>query len=238
MAIPGHPAGGQPMSSSTMRDLDVDLDQRRWRETRRFLNQNRPPLTEAAAHLYPDAMRVGGTQLLSARGWLPDAPLPLDHVRLQWDPRSRVASLTGGERESEGVRPLRSPSQRFTTYADAVAALDRPRLFEDRASYRLLDVELSSTARMTFGRGSYFGVINVSEAVAHEFAKHALGGGLPTIERLPFRSLLGDPFDLERRSLMVAISALTLRLDPASGSASFVLHWRDPQRVARRAGLH
>src|SRR5947209_5382438 len=118
--------------------VDVELDQHGWRETRRFLNQNRPRLTRAAAQLYPEAMRVEGTLLLSTRGWLPNGPLPLDDVRLHWSRGAPGASVTGEEPESEGVRPLRSPGQRFTSYADAVAALDRPRLFENRASYRLL----------------------------------------------------------------------------------------------------
>ncbi len=38
--------------------------------------------------------------------------------------------------------------------------------------------------------------------------------------------------------MLVAISALTLRRDSRTGEASFVLHWRDPKRVATNPGLY
>ena len=36
----------------------------------------------------------------------------------------------------------------------------------------------------------------------------------------------------------LAISTLTLRLDRASGRASFLLHWRDPAKVGHAGGLY
>jgi hypothetical protein len=91
---------------------------------------------------------------------------------------------------------------------------------------------------MTFSEGRYFEVMNVSEAVAHEYARQVRARGAAGWRNLPFRSLIGDPFDLRQRPLMVAMSALTLRQDPAMGAATFVLYWRDPQRVATGGGLY
>jgi hypothetical protein len=54
---------------------------------------------------------------------------------------------------------------------------------------------------------------------------------------LPFRALIGDPFDLRRRAIVPAITTLTLRRDPARGTANFLLHWREPDKVATAGGL-
>src|SRR5260370_31572345 len=80
--------------------------------------------------------------------------------------------------------------------------------------------------------------MNVAGAVAHEYADQVRGRGVPRWDDLPLRSRLADPFDLPRRPLMVAMSALTLQRDPATSEATFVLHWRDPQRVATGGGLY
>ena len=55
---------------------------------------------------------------------------------------------------------------------------------------------------------------------------------------LPFRSLIGDPFGLQRRAVLPAITTLTLRRTRGRGSVSFLLHWRDPRKVATAAGLY
>jgi len=143
--------------------------------------------------------------------------------------------------ESELVRPLRAPGERFRQYADALGELDRPALFENRPCYRLLDVAWTeASGRMTFGLGQYFDVINVCEAAAHELAHVEMTqpDRKPEIESLPFRTLIGDPLELSRRRVMPAISTLTVRKESASHLDSIVLHYRDPARVATGGGLY
>ena len=225
------------MSSSPV-DTAVQASQEAWLETRHFLNRNRLELARTAVELYPDVSRIDGTVLLSCPSWQPPSPLELGDVQLTWDANAPVARSVGREAESEGVRPLGADHHRFATYAEAIAVLDRPRLFENRRSYRLVDVDLAGGHQLTFGDGRYFDVMNVAEAVAHEYADRVRVRGVPGWSDLPFRSRLADPFDLTRRPLMVAMSALTLRHDRTSGAATFVLHWRDPQRVATGGGLY
>jgi hypothetical protein len=55
---------------------------------------------------------------------------------------------------------------------------------------------------------------------------------------MPFRRALGDPTDLGRRPVMSAVSMLTIRYDRAAGAAEFLLHWRDPAKVASGGGLY
>src|SRR6185312_6683362 len=51
------------------------------------------------------------------------------------------------------------------------------------------------------------------------------------------RKAIGDPRDLSRRPSGVAVATLTIRRQ-APGEASFLLHWRDPERVAHGGGLY
>ena len=48
---------------------------------------------------------------------------------------------------------------------------------------------------------------------------------------------MADPCALQRRSAITAVTTLTLRRAP-DGTASFLLHWRDPARVNHAGGLY
>ena len=210
-----------------------------WRAARAGLNQRRHLLTQAAARLYPDAARVGTTALLCRPEWIPSRPLGLGEMKLAWAGHPPPVAVTGAGPASARVRPLRADGSRYPGYADAIAALDPPALFDNRPSYRLLAARLAGGAgRMDLSLGRYFDGVNVNEALAHEFAGAwpdapgpAAAGGLP------FRELAGDPCDLSRRSAMCAITTLTLRRT-AAGDASFLLHWRDPAKVTHAGGLY
>ncbi|MFJ1938848.1 XRE family transcriptional regulator [Kitasatospora sp. NPDC088160] len=205
-----------------------------WRWVRSFLNDHRFELTNRLlAESTPERL-VPGTPLLARQHWIPKQPVPLERVRLRWVPDAPEADLDGGEPELDRIRPRRRSGTAYRRYADAVRELARPRLFEDRSCYRLLDVGTSAGGpTLTFGRGRYFDVIDICEAVAHEYAAAVLAGGAAT----PFRAAIGDPTDLARRPVMAAISTLTIRHDRRTGEAEFVLHWRDPEKVASGGGL-
>ncbi|WP_147942286.1 hypothetical protein [Microbispora sp. CSR-4] len=276
---------------------------------RRRLDGHRHELAVAADRLYPGTARAGSTRLLTRDGltatpWTLATPLDLREVRLGWVEDAPAPTVTGREPEAAALLP-----EGADAYPDALGALARPRLFEDRVCYRLLDVAWPG---LTFTRARYFDGVSVGEAAAHELAAYELAGhgfggkGLGGHEpagqgvagqesggegsggrefaghepagqrvagqesdgqesggerfggerfggqvsgghaltghgdaggRLPFRGLVGDPTDLRRRPALCAISTLTLRHDRRTGEASFVLHWRDPARVAHGGGL-
>jgi hypothetical protein len=171
--------------------------------------------------------------------WLPAAPIPLDQVGLTWRAGSPDRGINGTEPESEAVRPRRADGTRFPSYAGAVSVLRTPGLFEDRPCYRIIDVRTSPAAvSLEFSNGSYFDIINVCEATAHEYAAAALATADPSEAALPLRTLVGDPTDLRRRSVIPAISTLILRADRASADVRMILHWRDPAKVASGGGLY
>ena len=174
--------------------------------------------------------------------WMPDAPIPLDAIGLEWSDDPAPVTVTGGEPEASPVLPLRAPGRRFARYTAAIRYLDPPKLFGNRTSYRLLDVDLTRDPHMQFGLGTYFDKLDLSEAVAHELAianaSDVYSAEPPAWDALPLRALVGDPFDLQRRHVMPAIETLTLRRDRTTRKATFLLHWRDPAKVATAAGIY
>jgi hypothetical protein len=136
------------------------------------------------------------------------------------------------------------PGQWFDSYTSAIRHLDPPRLFESRPSYRLLGEQLG-TGSLHFGLAAYFDKLDVSEALGHELAIACLrrNNGVPDsaeplCDALPFRTLIGDPFDFARRAIIPAVTTLTIRLRRYPAEPSFLLHWRDPAKVATAAGVY
>jgi hypothetical protein len=222
----------------------------RWRAVRGVLTAHRHELGRVAARLYPEVPRVASADLLCRDEWVPAAPLRLDDLALHWDEGGPDRDADPGHRggagpaagryakASRGVRPARPDGQRYGSYTEAVAALDRPELFENRPCYRLLDARLTGPAGLRLGETSYFAGIDLGHAVAHELAAvWERAGDAVRIADLPLRSLAGDPCALPRRPSLIAVTTLTLRRDTA-GAASFVLHWRDPAKVNHGGGLY
>jgi hypothetical protein len=186
-----------------------------WLETRAWLNEHRWQLCRQAAELYPDAGRVAGTALLADPGWLPPAPVPLEELRLEWDDQPARWPVTAGE----------------PRYSDTMRELAPPRVFANRLCYGWRGID-EAKRTMAFGPVPYFANIDIGEAVAHEYA-HAVRNGATD---LPMRRAVGDPLDLTRRPVPVAISTLVLRRD--GEQTRMLLHWRDPAKVAMNGGLY
>lgn len=224
-----------------MIDARVERSQKDWADVRRALNGARQQLTTAAARLYEPGARLGDTGMLTRQEWLLPHPVDLAGVRLAQDP-GPVPAVTGTEQQSRAVRPLASLARRFPRYSHALRDVCQPRLLENRLSYRLVDLDWSAagdSAQMTFGYTTYFEMLDSCEALAHETAAALLRTGSdghpvvghPSWRRLPFRKLIGDPFNLGQRTVLPSIDTLTIRRS-AGDSASLVLHRRDSGSVA------
>lgn len=222
----------------------VRESQARWRFERRWLNQHRSRLAGLASELYPAEHRLPDTPLIAPPEWVPDAPVDLRTIALTLDEQQQPSAVDGGEPETLACRPLCKPDTHFDSYTSAVKHVDPPRLFESRPSYRLLGADLAA-GQMRFGLAAYFDKLDVSEAVGHELAAACLAHGAEPPrtaaalrDALPFRSLIGDPFDPTRRAVIPAITTLTIRLRRYPAEPSFLLHWRDPAKVATAGGMY
>ncbi len=187
-----------------------------WARVRAHLRAHRYELAVAAAGEFPGVPTLSGTPLLTRTSWVPSAPIPLRELEIAFG-QAPAVDLPAGP-----VHPG------YPSYSAAMAALDAPTVFEDRPTWRLLDADLAGPApRLVFGDGTYFDSIDTGEAAAHEYA-----AGGPA----PMRDAVGDPRDLARRPANMAVSALTVRRDPAG--SDFLLHWRDPAKVGHAGGLY
>jgi transcriptional regulator with XRE-family HTH domain len=214
--------------------------QQRWTTVRAELNTHRAILGDLAAELYPQAHRISETTVLTRPEWMPSAPVEIRDIDLYWRTgQPAKPAITGGIGQTESVRPLTADGTRYGRHSRALSDLARPRLLDNRVSYRLLDVAWTATGgSLGFGYTSYFENLDVCEAAAHEFAEAWLRAGCrrPSLARLPLRRYIANPFDLTTRPVLPSINTLTIRRDPIDGYRMY-LHQRDAKAVASAGGM-
>ncbi|MFD4195298.1 hypothetical protein [Amycolatopsis thermoflava] len=135
--------------------------------------------------------------------------------------------------------PLAADGDRFRLYSRALRDLARPKLLDNRVSYRLAEVDWTGDkGRLGFSYTTYFDVLDVCEAAAHEFADAWLRAGRkrPSPAHLPLRRHIADPFDLLARPMPLSINTLTIRRDPIDGHRMY-LHRRDAKATAVAGGM-
>jgi hypothetical protein len=202
---------------------------------RAALNNSRRPLALRAADALrggdPTLRTIGSAGFLSRDGLIFEHPVQLSELKVEWrdgaDGNSAAVTEAG-----RAVLPLKSLRKRFPTYSDAMAEVCRPGLFENRLCYRL--VKLDDTRpplELTFGRASYFEMIDNAEALAHEFYLADARDSATSWRRMPLRSQFRkDIFSLSERVVVPSIATLTL-VRRRRGPWSFLMHWRDPAEV-------
>jgi hypothetical protein len=206
-----------------------------WLRVNAYLHRNRHELAVRAAEDYPPEARVAGTPLLAAHAWRPAAPVPLTDIRLEFRQETPPPALTDAAAVAPDLLPLRADGTRYRRYSEVIENLAPPALFENRTTYRLTEADLAGAGpRLTFTRGRFFDGVDVGGPAAHEYAAAQLG----LLTDLRLRAAMKDPCDPGARPAAIAISTLTLRHDPATNTASFPLHWRDPARVGHAGGMY
>lgn len=239
MDLPSETFGVLPVADAAGEVTEDSSTQ--WRLVRQTLNRNRHTLTDLAARLYWNPIRIAGTNCLTRPGWMTSTPIDLSAVQLTLATETPEPVINGGEAESEHYRPMRSTTGRYGRYSQAVRGVAKPALFENRTSYRLLDASFDETGSgsMHFGLTTYFDMVDTCEVMAHETAaewiKHRNTDGKVSMDNLPFRNLVGDLFDLTRRPVLPSINTLAVRRAPEGDT--FFLHRRGSMKVATAAGL-
>jgi hypothetical protein len=195
-----------------------------FKATRRHLKGRVGDLVEQAAAEQKDARAHDDLALLTKTGWIPGRPLPLDSVEL------RLREATAGESLDPARAQVRAGLPQVESYSEAIGRFDPPNIWFDSPSYRLMGVEPTADGvRLEFALARYFDGQDTTAYLEYELAdRHARGEAQITVG--PYRTWLGDPFDLGRRCGLTGISALTVRRSP--GDAFFFMHRRDPAQVA------
>lgn len=209
-----------------------------WKLVRQTLNRNRHELAKIAAGLYWGPERIVGTPCLTMPGWMPAEPVELSAVELSWVEGAADPAVMGSAPATAPYRPPGPAGVPYSRYSQAVRALAKPTLFENRGSYRLLNLGwCGQGGRMEFGYTTYFDMLDVCEVLAHELASvwmGARGSRRITVDELPFRRHIGDLFDLARRPVLPSINTLTIRR--AADGDSIFLHRRGSGQVAIAGG--
>lgn len=217
---------------SAAREASVD----RFLITRQCLKSNRAdliPLTlseEEIFRVHPDL------PVLTKEHWIPPTPLTLESVSLNLEANASNEDLYPSK---ELVRRLMSFGRDgfgAKSYSEAIELYDRPSLWFDSASYRLLDIRTShdehgqeSGLEFIFGMARYFDAQDTAEFLAYEVADRAMQKKRP-LTGGAYRKWLEDPFRFDRRCAVPGISALTIRR--ATNGCFFFMHRRDSNNVA------
>lgn len=226
-----------PQDNRTTRE-SIAAGQEEWLSIRQAPGVRGRELTELAAWLYPESQRAPGGHVLAAPGWLLDEPVELDSIRLRWTNDALPFALPA---PVDDLLPLTDSGARYTDYSRAVRDLVRPRLLENRTSYRLTDIDTSFAGALglRFATTTFFDVFTLKQMVAHEFKKAWLASDrqIPRWPDLPLRAAIADPFDPDKLLMSPGINTLTIRRGGIGQEPSMVLHERDSAKVADGGGL-
>jgi len=122
---------------------------------------------------------AAGLAVLTRPGWIPARPLPLAAVKLVLRETLPQEQLHRARADLRRHWPREAGKGRLETYAAAVEALDRPGIWFNGPSYRLLEVtpppadQPDAGPGLTLARGRYFDGLDTSEVHA---CRDARGG--------------------------------------------------------------
>jgi hypothetical protein len=197
----------------------------------------RPLLNRAAVQWYgPDTRVIGKTAHITRQEWIPDEPIAITRVIVVDDPyaRSEAELLKGlASSLSRGLPYEVESHKRFPTRHDAVTALCRPTLWENRICYRITGLDATGgSARLSVAPVHFFAGFDVSETLAVELLHGMKRSHRP---RLRLRQAVGPPSDLHTNPVYAGVCTLTI-VRGSDGVDRFFLHDRDKAAVADGAG--
>jgi hypothetical protein len=207
-----------------------------WLRVNEYLRRNRYALALEAAAAYPDRLRLAGTPLLSPAAWRLPVPVPLADLGLEFRPQAPAPAPRDVGSLVPQALPCRPDGTRYARFSDVIEALAAPAVFENRPTYRLIEADLASPGnpRLVFGRGRFFDGVDVGGPAGHEYAAARIG----LAGACRYRAAVAGPDGFPASRATMATSALTLRHDRATGTATFPLHHRDGARVGHAGGLY
>ncbi|MCA1601658.1 MAG: hypothetical protein LC776_08450 [Acidobacteria bacterium] len=201
---------------------------RRFLRVRQVLSRSGLGISRVAAASSRDLIPPEAPYVLAGQGWILERPRRLEDLELRFVDLADADCCLERLRTLRRYLPVDAMGRRFDRYHEAVTAFDRPSLWFDAKTYRLLGVDpADSTAgpalSLRVGASRYWNCFDFDEGLRHEAAHHYLASGGRKI------SDFGASFYLHRRGDQVAVGQNETSLVPAgefqpSDDSRFALH--------------
>lgn len=193
------------------------------KDTREVLRRNASNLRrQGSAHLTSN----DEIPLLVRQSWLPSKPIPLENIELQFKPDPGVKI---------GLYPRKLPrygGKKYTKYSDAITDLDKPKVFDNRSQYRLIQI---ADTKLSFSekKYSYFDKIEYGEYLMLELSQDNLSkwGVFRRSNRKRLLKRLQQPADY---IVLAGISTLTMIHDGTD--LRIIMHLRGKSETAYAMG--
>lgn len=190
---------------------------------RNYLKEHRNRLVMNAFQEYHASFLEEDVPFLYRQEWLPEKPVPIHKVKLE-----SVKKLAAADNplkiiaQLKTILPYSKTGFKYDLYTDAIEALDKPKLFINRESYRLVDIGMENgIPYFGFSVCKYFDHLNIGEVLAYESARQMKAPQL-SMQVSSLRKKLGDPYALLNRYVAPGIDTLTIRKE-ASKNTFFML---------------
>lgn len=221
------PAQGPAEPSSEMDVARRSSDEARTRIGWSYV-RSRPELTATARDYYKSVNEIGPSGLVGRAGWLPSSLVPLEKVRLSWNPGvSDVDTSASGRTDEESLFDFRRRT------APAVK-------LSDDLCYRLIGIDSDGEhSRLEFSPSHYSSYINTCEALGMELSSwRSLNPQQvpPAAAQLTLRGAPDQIYELGRRAAVPGVN--TLLVVAGAKQAQFYLHERSGKVAEAEGALH
>lgn len=144
-----------------VRPNKVRAEQNSFVATRGVVQRRRGELAQQCRSEYPDVSTIGDRGLLTHTAWIPSRPLSPRDIHMTFQPEGPPLDSVI-RRIAQRQLPLANERHRYTRFTDAMSDLARPSLFDDRPSYRILDLNLAAgTPRLSRPSWNFVAAVRV-----------------------------------------------------------------------------
>lgn len=202
-----------------------------FRQARRVLREEYGEIVAAARAAHPEWAADPDLEVLTRPGWVFTRPLDLDAVTTTFVNQRDRAGAERAKAANPLVWPPAPDGEQLRCYSRAIAVHDAPGLWWDSDVYRLVGVETRADGlSLSYELGTYFDSYDTQEVLGYAAALRRLGRDAPDPKPRP------DPFTYDWRCASTAV--VTLTIVRTTGGPRFLMHLRDPAKVATGGGQY
>jgi len=186
---------------------------------RNYLKEHRNELAMKAFQEYRQPFLEEDVPFLFQKEWMPEKPVLINRVKLE-SVKNNIAEDHSQKiiTELKSMMPYSKTGFKYDLYTDAIEALDKPKLFINRESYRLEKISTQNgVPHLSLSVGKYFDHLNIGEVLAYESARQVKIPQL-SVGGKNMRKKIGDPYQLLTRHVIPGIDTLTIRKEESKNT--------------------